>query len=281
MHENGSGKPAIKSVGAVTQAVALLRVLAASPKPLGASAAAREAKLNTSTAFNILRTLAAERLVSFDEVSKTYRLASGMFELAKGVGSDLPAVLKAELDRLSESTGCLMVLWEITGERAVLLDRAVPDRPIGLHMVTRRMPILLGAVGRATAVAMKLSQSELKRRFGKLRWQGQITWEEYTSDVRFAQTQGYGLDVGRLYLGITSVASVVTDKNGIPIYGISAIELSVLLDEQRTHAIGRELAAVARGLSAPLSSVHALAQETPPITKTNGRDQVFEKGSIQ
>ena len=280
MHDIGSERPAIKLVGAVTQAIALLRVLAASRKPMGVSAAAREAKINTSTAFNILRTLAAERLVSFDEVSKTYQLASGLFELAKGIGSDLPAVLKAELSRISEITGCLMVLWEIVGDRAVLSDRVVPDRPIGLNMVTRRMPILLGAVGRATAAAMKPELNEIKRRFGKLRWQAEVTLSEYLDDVRSARSLGYAVDRGRLYLGITSVASVITDEGSAPIYGISAIEMSVLLDEKRTDMIGRELAAVARGLSATQPSLHAPSADTRPLVRTEGREHVPEFSSV-
>ena len=254
MDVSDTEKQAIKIVGAVTQAVALLRVLAVSPRPLGASAAAREAQINTSTAFNILRTLTAERLVSFNEASKTYSLGFGLFELAKRIGSDLPAVLKAELNRLSESTGCLMVLWEVAGDRVVLADRVIPDRPIGLHMVTQRMPIMLGAVGRAMAAAMKLPEAEIKRRFGKLRWQAPITFREYLSDVRLAEERGFAVDADRLYLGVTSVAAVVTDQTGVPAYGISAIEMSLLMNDDRIPAIGKELAAVARGLSMPQNS---------------------------
>ena len=250
MNDIVSEKTAIKMVGAVTQAVALLRALAASPKPLGASAAARAARINTSTAFNILRTLTAERVTSFDEASKTYSLGLGLFELAKGIGGDLPAVLKAELNRLSESTGCLMVLWEVAGDRVVLYDRVTPDRPIGLHMVTQRMPIMLGAVGRAMAASMKLSEAEMKRRFGKLRWQAPITFREYLNDVRQAAERGFAVDVDRLYLGVTSVAAVITDQTGVPAYGLSAIEMSLLVNHDRIEAIGKELAAVARGLSA-------------------------------
>ena len=251
MNDRVPNNPAAKVVGAVTHAVKLLRVLAASSKPLGASAAAREARINTSTAFNILRTLTAERLVSFDESSKTYSLGFGLFELAKGIGNDLPTVLKAELSRLCESTGCLMVLWEIVGDRVVLSDRVVPDRPIGLNMVTRRMPSMIGAVGRAVAASMELSDAEMKRRFIKLRWQAPITFAEYLDDVRAARVRGFAVDRDRLYLGVTSVAAAVTNQAGVPIYGISAIEMSLLIDDDRACAMGAEIAAVARGLWVP------------------------------
>ena len=249
MSNRVTAKPAAKTVGAVAHAIKLLRVLASSPKPLGASAAAREARINTSTAFNILRTLAADRLVSFDEPSKTYSLGSGLFELAKGIRNDLPTVLKAELSRLSESTGCLMVLWEVVGDRVILSDRVVPDRPIGLNMVTRRMPSLIGAVGRAVAASQNLSDAEMKKRFAKLRWQAPITFAEYLADVGSARERGFAVDRDRLYVGVTSVAAAVTDQAGTPIYGISAIEMSLLMDDDRVCAMGEQIAAVARGLS--------------------------------
>ena len=264
MREQILDGPKIKVVGAVVHAVALLRVLAASPKPIGASAAAREAKINTSTAFNILRTLTVERLVSFDAPSKTYRLASGIFELAKSIGHDLSAVIKAELGPLSERTGCLIVLWEVMGDRVILADRAVPDRPVGLNVVTRRMPLMLGAVGRAMTAALHLSDVEIKKQFAKLRWQGPITIREYIADVRQTEVTGYAIDVGQLYLGITSIAAVVTDQSGAPVYGISAIDMSSLLDELKIDNIGAELARVARALSAPAIANSASTLEPIP-----------------
>ena len=243
-----------KTVGAVVHAVALLRVLAANPGPIGASAAARAAKINTSTAFNILRTLTSERLVLFDEVTKSYCLASGFFELARSAGTDLASIIKLELDRLSEEVGCLMVLWEVMGDRVILTDRSVPNRPIGLNVVTRRMPLMLGAVGRAMAAALGLADQDIRKKFSRLRWQGSLTVGEYINDVRLARTRGYAVDRDRLYLGITSIAAAVTDQNGAPIYGISAIDMTSLVDEVKIASVGEELARLARALSLPAVS---------------------------
>ena len=264
MTGNTLGKPKPKVVGAVVHAVALLRVLAASAKPIGASVAARAAKVNTSTAFNILRTLTAERLVLFDEASKSYCLAPGLFELARGAGTDLAAIIKLELDRLSQQTGCLMVLWEVMGDRVVLTDRSIPDRPVGLHVVTRRMPLLLGAVGRCMAAALDLGDNEIKRAFAKLRWQGPISLREYVGDVRLARTRGFAVDEGCLYLGITSIAAAVTGQKGDPIYGISAIDMSSLLDEEKIASVGKELARLARALSAPTALSPAASSPALP-----------------
>src|SRR5690606_26368654 len=57
--QNGDVAPG-KVVGAVAGAIKILRYLADSRVPLGVSRIAKDTKLNTSTSFNILRTLAME-----------------------------------------------------------------------------------------------------------------------------------------------------------------------------------------------------------------------------
>lgn len=239
----------VKMVGAVKQAIALLRVLAGSPRPLGASAAARAASVNTSTAFNILRTLTAEHLVSFDESTKTYQLAYGLAELAKGLGDDLAGTVRMELQRLSQRTGCLIVMWEVMGDRVILVDRAFPERQVGLHLVTRRMPVGLGAIGRAILAVLKLSDAAIRKRFEALRWEGDLTLTDFMQDIREAERLGYAADRDRLYLGITAIASVITDAQGNPLYGLSAIEMSSLMDDAKVTRVGEDLSQVTKALS--------------------------------
>ena len=67
-----------KFVPAVQNAVSIMRLLAAQGSPMGATQIARETGLNVSSAFNILRTLSHEGLLSFNPEAKTYRIGMGL-----------------------------------------------------------------------------------------------------------------------------------------------------------------------------------------------------------
>ncbi|MCC5808909.1 MAG: IclR family transcriptional regulator [Ectothiorhodospiraceae bacterium] len=240
MEESSLAKP----VGAVVNAVRLLRVLASSNKPLGVTAAARAADVNPSTAYHILRTLVHEGLVTFDEGGKTYSLGLGMVTLArKLLGRHQTELLRPELTRLATNFECLFALWQIVDDRVVLIDRALANTAVRLDLeVTQRMPFLLGAIGRAIAARLDMETSELYRRFSELRWNAPMTFEEYQQELEQTRQRGYAVDQERLYSGITAIASVITDDQGRPQLGISAIGFAERLRGDVITRIGSEIA---------------------------------------
>jgi DNA-binding IclR family transcriptional regulator len=251
MTKENEGPDKGKLVGAVVQTVRLLRVLAESREPMGVSVAARAAQVNTSTAFNVLRTLTSEGLTAFDEKTKTYRLGAGLFDLAKGLlNSNLSDLIRAELPRLAAETGRLIALWEIVDDRVMLIDRALIDRPVRLDLaVTQRMPLMLGAVGRAAAARLSLKDAELRRHFKPLRWAGTIDAARYINEVREAEQTGYGVDRETLYTGIIAIAAIITDDRGQPVFGLSAIDFANQIDDAEIARVGERLAAAAKSFS--------------------------------
>lgn len=241
------GTPKIKLVGAVVQAIRLLHVLEASDKPLGVSALAREAKINPSTAFNILRTLVVEKFVNFDELSKTYTLGGGLLTLSrKLLGQSLVADIRPELNRLAAEMSCLVGIWQATPDRMILVERAVADRPMRLDMeVKQRLPLMMGAVGRAMAAHLRLSDAKLRAAFQSLRWAGSITAEDYVAQVRDAERTGYGVDRGTLYPGINSIGVIITGGDGRPLHGLTASDFEAQFDEARIREVGERMTGLA------------------------------------
>ncbi len=235
-----------RAVGAVVQALRILRHMAATGQGEGVSAIARATRTNTSTCFNILRTLAAEGLVVFDAEVKQYRLGLGVLELAVGLmGSNHGDLIRPELERLArEGDQALICLWQITDtERCVLLDRAWTPGAVRVDLpVGKRLPLSVGAIGRAVMAARQVSDAALRRHFRTLRWQRPVDFESYRDSVRDAASFGYGRDPGLLYAGVDSVAAIVPDATGRPRYGLSAVTIQGQLDEARLHALGRDLA---------------------------------------
>jgi DNA-binding IclR family transcriptional regulator len=248
MSETEAAKTKFKPVGAVLQTIRLLRVLAQNDKPIGVSAAARLANVNTSTAFNVLRTLAAENMATFDASTKSYGLGPGLYELAKGLGdSKLVELMRIEVERLASDAQCLIALWQITDERLVLIHRAVAARPVRLDMeITQRMPMLLGALGRAVAAAKNIPDAKIRKLFPSLRWQVPLTADQYIAEVHEARERGYAVDREVLYPGIVTVAATINDEQGEPRFGISAIEFAHLTSDAVIEDIGGKLVRACR-----------------------------------
>ena len=144
-----------KIVGAVDGAIKILRYLSGSHEPIGVSRIAKETRLNTSTAFNILRTLAVHNLVVFDAQSKTYALSLGIMEIARGataLGGDIEAARLA-MERIAQAHGVTVTLWQlISRNRKVLVLSALTRNFMRIQMaVGQRLPVLTGATGRIFA----------------------------------------------------------------------------------------------------------------------------------
>ncbi|MBN8292774.1 IclR family transcriptional regulator [Rhodobacter sp. NTK016B] len=234
-----------RPVGALVHALRILRHLSAMGRSEGVSAIARATDVNPSTCFNILRTLTAEGLVSFDPHDKTYQPAMGLVELAVGVlGTNPGDLIRPELERLAIDYKVLICLWHITADdRIVLIERAFDpavtrvDLPLG-----KRLPVYTGGVGRILAAHRNLSEADLRAQFVDLRWQcAPESADEYISSVRDAAACGYGVDLGQLYIGVDVVGALVVDAQGVPRYGISSISLSGQMDSDRRRDVGEDL----------------------------------------
>lgn len=242
-------------VGAVGNAVTILRHLAHAARPEGVAQIARATHINTSTCFNILRTLQSEGLLDFHELEKVYSISQGMLELALPVLATNPLdLIRPVLARLSHEQNSLIALWKITAlERLVLVDRAVPNRIVHIDMqIGTRLPSYIGALGRCVAAQRDLNEAELERRFFELRWASPPSFEEYCRQVKDAGQKGYAIDAGNLYNLIDIVAAVVTDAAGNPRFGLSAIGISGQKSPEQIDVIGRSLRDAARKLSLSL-----------------------------
>ncbi len=233
-----------RTVGALVQALRILRHLSGQGTPEGVTAIARATGVNGSTCFNILRTLAVEGLVVFDPVAKTYRLGLGVLELAIGLlGANPGDLIRPELERLALAHGALICLWHVTdNDRMVLIERAYDTDAVRVELPPgKRLPALAGGVGRVIAACRDYSEAELRRRFAELRWQSAPRFDEYRASIAEAAARGYGLDIGQLYVGVDVVGAVVRDHEGRPRYGISSITLSGQTTAESRARVGRDL----------------------------------------
>lgn len=246
------GNPGIetspKDVGAVVNALRIMRCLAGSTAPMGVAAVARATGISTSTCFNILRTLDRWRFASFNPADKTYRLGLAMAEMAAGlVGTDHAELIRPELERLALNYGTLILLWRFTDDNhLVLIDRAHSRTALRVEIaVGYRHPMLAGAIGRCVAASLRLPPAELRRRFAGLRWQSPIPFATFQAQVREAGERGWAIDQGDLFRGITAVAALVPDGQGRPRFGFSGVSITGQQGMEQLEALGRELVELA------------------------------------
>lgn len=234
-----------KFVGAVENALKILRYLAHAAHPLGVAPIARETNLNVSTTFNILRTLSKEGLVSFDKATKTYRIALGVLEFsAPLLGANQADLIRPVLEELSAGHSALIGLWKITpSDRIVLVDRVVGVNVVRIDIsIGSRLPVFVGAVGRSIAATRNLSRSELEAEFRSLRWENPPNFETYADDVAQAAKRGYATDFGLLFKGVDIVASTICDHSGVARLGISGIAIAGQLSARQLDALGTAIA---------------------------------------
>lgn len=254
-----TGGAAPKDVGAVVNALRILRCLAASGSPIGVAAVARATGISTSTCFNILRTLTRARFASFDPAEKTYKLGLAMAEMAAGlIGTSHAELIRPELERLALAYETLVLLWRFTDDNhLVLIDRAHSRAAVRVEIVVgHRLPMLAGAIGRCVAAHLELPAGELRRRFAALRWQAPLSFPAFQQQVRGARENGWAIDDGHLFRGITTVAALVTDDADRPRFGFSGVTITGQQGMERLEALGRDLVDLAALVRASLFPRH-------------------------
>lgn len=245
--DNGVITPLTKPVGAVIAALAILRCLGRHRAPLRLSDIVREESLNTSTALNILRTLDHEGLVAFDRATKRYTLASGLADLAAPlIEHDDPArraagAMAAAAQELQATIG----LWRRIGDELELVHVAESSAAMRIAFtIGRRLPMLLGAMGRLVAARGGFDGEALKRGFNAVPWAVVPDYGAWLAEVGSAKRTGTGIDRGHVNAGILGVAVPVETRG--PLRHVLAAAMFDAGPHPDETVIAERLRAVAR-----------------------------------
>ncbi|MBA4490058.1 helix-turn-helix domain-containing protein [Paracoccus sp. S1E-3] len=237
-----------KPVPAVQNATMILRLLATRGTAMGATQIAREAGLNVSSAFNILRTLAHDGLLSFDPETKTYRIGMGMMEFATPLLGANPADLIRPLaNAIAQDHQVMIALWQITGtRRLVLIDHFTAPRIVQAVIAPNsRLPVFAGAVGRVYAARRGLDEGQTRKGYDGVRWQDPPGFDAYWQDVLAARETGQARDRGQLFRGLDIVAAVACDRADTPRLGLSSITISGQHDDDSLAHVAAALSEAA------------------------------------
>jgi DNA-binding IclR family transcriptional regulator len=240
----------------VSNAIGILRYLSKSKQPATVTQLARQLGINTSTCFNILRTLLMESLIDFDESSKSYRVGLGVVKLAEGVLTEAERLVSVRpmLHEVAEQYRVTLLLWRRIGDDRMLLvwvENSSADMQIHLRS-GQRLPLLIGATGRVAASRLGLTKEVLARKFRSLRWAKRLSFAEYWRDVQQAAERGWAADDGYFSSGTSTVAVPIVDHTGMISHSLVAIMFRDQHDAAAVKRIAQDLIQVSKQLAAVL-----------------------------
>ncbi|MFI5015256.1 MAG: IclR family transcriptional regulator [Hyphomicrobiales bacterium] len=241
-----------RQVPAVSRAIAILRLLGKSDRPLGVHAVANALGLVPSTCLHILRVLVAEELAFFDAETKRYSLAAGILSIARGLlrKDSFNDVARPCLDTMSRRWNATAVGVEAIGlEHVVVVAISRADQALRLRVeIGSRFPALISATGRCLAAFGNHPQAEIEQRFGKLRWDNPPSLRSWRSEVGATRASGYAIDEGRYIAGVTIIAAPVF-SSGVATHALVIVGVSEQLRRVGYETIGQSLRAEAAELS--------------------------------
>ncbi|MBN9562070.1 MAG: IclR family transcriptional regulator [Alphaproteobacteria bacterium] len=222
----GGDLAAGKPVGAVINCILILRYLAGAGTSIRLTQVARDLGLNPSTCFNILQTLVAEKFVLFERTSKTYRIGYGVLDIARSAaitGGDV-GVIRPAMQQIAQEHGVTVSLWRRVSEARMLLILLTPSpKQTRIQMsIGQRLPLLVGASGRAMAAFAGLDDSDLERHFREVRWNRPVSFDAFMQDIREARQRGWAVDNGDYASGTVSISAPIFDEGGIPVLACTA-----------------------------------------------------------
>jgi DNA-binding IclR family transcriptional regulator len=259
-------------VPAIERAVRVLQALGGKGDGLGLSEFSRLVGISKSTLSNILVSLEKLGLVERDPQSLTYRLGVGLLELTQPVLGklDLRQLAHAHLVKLRDSTGETAILHVPSGENAVVVDRAEPDRqlkvvaPLGL-----RLPRFAGSVSKVFLAALPVQEAETLVRRSRL---PAFTPRSVTEPDRFlrelaeVRRTGFASDDEEYLPGVRAVSASIRGAGGRAVGAISIAGVRGHLGNVRM----KELAGAVVAAAEQVSRVNGVGVNFPSATETYG-----------
>lgn len=217
-----------RRVPAVGNAVAILRLLAASALPVPGGAIARRLALPRSSTYQILQALVEEGMVVAVPERHGYALGVGAFELGCAYlrHEPLENIARPVLRRLVDKVGQTTHLGVLRGhETLYLLKEQPPHSPSLVTAVGVRLPAHLTATGRAMLAFLPGSQINAifarPDSFVTRTGIGPRTVRELKSLLARERRHGWSMETGETTDGVTCISSAVFDHGGYPLASVS------------------------------------------------------------
>jgi DNA-binding IclR family transcriptional regulator len=261
-------------VQVIDKAIELLDALSKAPNGLHVAEMARRVGNNRSTAYRILGTLIAHRLVMRNN-DLTYRLGFRLFELGSSVKEHHLAFHGAAIAHLragAESLGMTAFLCIRDRDRALFVEQAVyGDIQYVAYPAGTSLPLNTGAASRV--LLAYASEEDLDRLLAgsleRLTAMSITDPEELRRELRDIRSTGIAVSDGDVTLGLGAIGAPLVNARGQVIAAVSLAGVSQRLFGPERPAITDTVRQMATAISRELGwSGQRPQRATPPATTT-------------
>ena len=246
-------------VQSVDRALAILEVLARTGEA-GVTEIAVELGVHKSTAFRLVATLEAHRLVEQTTDRGRYRLGMGILRLAGATTARLDLVQEARpiARQLAADTGETVNIAVLAESSALYLDQVAGSSALQPHnWVGQHIP--LHATSNGKVLLAGLEEQALEQALGRL-----ATYTPRTitgraplrAELDRVRDQGYAVAVDELEVGRTAVAAPIRNAHGDVVASMSVSGPSFRLPDDRVDEVVRAVRAAADEVSHRLGWGH-------------------------
>jgi DNA-binding IclR family transcriptional regulator len=218
----------VSDVPAARQVLAILRYLSRQPRPVPASAIARDLGLPRSTTYHLLHELMAAGFVVHLADDRRYGLGVSAYELGTGYVRQEPLqrLARVPLSQLTDATGHSSHLAVMHGNQVLyVIEERAPGRAPLVTDVGVRLPAQLTASGRAMLAALPAASVRAlfpgPASFVLRTERGPRTLRELRAVLAQVKRLGYATEDGDVTPGLKSVAAAVLDHAGHPEAGVA------------------------------------------------------------
>jgi DNA-binding IclR family transcriptional regulator len=239
-------------VQSVDRALTILEILARVGEA-GVTEIAGELGVHKSTAFRLVTTLEAHRLVEQTAERGRYRLGVGMLRLAGATTARLDLVQEARplCRQLAAETGETVNIAVLSESSALYLDQIAGSSALQPHnWVGQHIP--LHATSNGKVLLSGLDDAEVNPLLGTLSRYTATTITKkgrLREELALVREQGYAVAVDELEEGLTAVAAPIRNAHGDVVASMSVSGPTFRLPEERVEDVVRLLVEAAAEVS--------------------------------
>ncbi len=246
-------------VQSVDRALTILERLARSGEA-GVTEIASELGVHKSTAFRLVATLEAHRLVEQTEDRGKYRLGVGLLRLAGATTARLDLVQEARpvCRQLASDTGETVNIAVLSESSALYLDQVAGSSALQPHnWVGQHIP--LHATSNGKVLLSGLSRQECDAVLSKMSAYTPTTITtkaKLRAELDQVRDQGYALAVDELEVGLTAVAAPIHNVHGDVVASMSVSGPTFRIGSDRVEEITKKVVEAAEEVSHRLGWGH-------------------------
>ena len=256
---------------ALVRGLRLLDILSDADGPVRFNALQEATGLPKGTLHRLIQTLIDERYLKESEAG--YRLGARPFQLAHRVwdGFDLRGAAAPELERLARKHNEASRLAVLDNAQVLYIDQRDAHREVRIgSSVGQRAALHATALGKA--LAAHLDEGARRRLYSSDL--AAITDATVTSaddldrQLNMIKARGYAIAIGESHEELAAVAAPVLDHTARAIGAVGIVGPAYRLNEDRLHALGREVIEAARNIS---GNIGELAMSINVVRRPLGR----------